>query len=375
MKPYRNFRKLNYYGYSDILDVPVKELEKAPPTLPDEVRPVLLEIPKFSPELENLVNNITRVDSSPYRKAIAIRDYLRSNLDYSLDMEPCPDEKDPVDYFVFEMKKGHCEYFATSLALMLRYSGIPSRLVNGFQRGEVNPFSDAFVVTQADAHSWVEAYFSGIGWIELDATPPVPPRNSMPFIKFFQHVIDSIHFFWMSNVVNFDLGDQFRLFSNMRSTFGNWIEDIKTLYNDFRNTTRSWFNGIKGVFSRLEENEDGSGSDYRLWSILFLIAAGMIASVYAWRVLKNREKQKGNHSVTIIYQQVLKKAEKAGYSRRESETLREFSTKLKGSAPENIIQELNDLYYGLRFGGTFSQEDYQRFEQIPKILGEHWKQK
>ena len=78
---------------------------------------------------------------------------------------------DPLANFLFERKQGHCEYFASSMAVMLRTLGIPSRVVNGFRTGEFNDLTSQYVVRASNAHSWVEAYFPGYGWIAFDPTP------------------------------------------------------------------------------------------------------------------------------------------------------------------------------------------------------------
>ena len=78
---------------------------------------------------------------------------------------------DPLAYFLFERKKGHCEYFASSMAVMLRTLGIPSRVVTGFQSGVYNPMTGWQVIRASDAHSWVEAWIDGRGWTTFDPTP------------------------------------------------------------------------------------------------------------------------------------------------------------------------------------------------------------
>ena len=85
----------------------------------------------------------------------------------------CPPSEpaDPLADFLFERRKGHCEYFASAMAVMLRTLGIPSRLVTGFQGGAYNPVSGWSVVRASDAHSWVEAWIDGRGWITFDPTP------------------------------------------------------------------------------------------------------------------------------------------------------------------------------------------------------------
>jgi hypothetical protein len=105
---------------------------------------------------------------------VAIETYLRSNFAYTLDIPAPPINQDVVDYFLFDLKKGYCDYFATSMAVLARAAGLPSRIVVGYASGSYNPFKAEYEITQADAHAWTEIYFSGIGWVEFEPTPGRP---------------------------------------------------------------------------------------------------------------------------------------------------------------------------------------------------------
>ena len=109
--------------------------------------------------------------NNPYDKATAIQDYLRENYAYSLTTPTRPVAMDPLYFFLFRSKKGYCEYFASAMGDMLRSLGIPTRLVNGFGPGAYDATINSFVVRGQDAHTWVEAYFPGYGWIPFEPTP------------------------------------------------------------------------------------------------------------------------------------------------------------------------------------------------------------
>jgi hypothetical protein len=108
---------------------------------------------------------------NPYDVARAIEEYLGSECAYSLDSGIMPTSADPLAEFLFDVKKGHCEFFASAMAALLRSAGIPSRIVIGFQRGEWNDLGEFYTVRQRDAHAWVEAYFPEVGWLEFDPSP------------------------------------------------------------------------------------------------------------------------------------------------------------------------------------------------------------
>lgn len=120
-----------------------------------------------------LTNNLTDDKDSPYEKATAIEDYLRKNYTYNLDVDHVLPESDFVDYFLFEGKEGYCTYYASSMAVMLRIAGIPSRYVEGFAaRGPAD--DGVYEVTNKNAHSWVEAFIEPVGWMTFEPTPSLP---------------------------------------------------------------------------------------------------------------------------------------------------------------------------------------------------------
>ncbi|TMD90963.1 MAG: transglutaminase domain-containing protein [Chloroflexi bacterium] len=109
--------------------------------------------------------------TNPYDAAVAIETYLRSDrFTYTLTPPKAPDGEDPLAYFLFNSRRGYCEFFATAMGDMLRSLGIPSRLVSGFGPGTLDTTTNSFVVRSEDAHTWVEVYFPKYGWIEFEPT-------------------------------------------------------------------------------------------------------------------------------------------------------------------------------------------------------------
>ena len=96
---------------------------------------------------------------------------------YNLDIPPYPPGVDAVDHFLFETREGFCEHIASAMAVLLRASGIPTRLVTGFGPGDRNPFTGYWEVRASDAHAWVEVFYPGVGWIPYDPTFGVPPAD------------------------------------------------------------------------------------------------------------------------------------------------------------------------------------------------------
>ena len=91
-----------------------------------------------------------------------------------------PDRKCPCAFFLGEGKNGYCQMFSGSMATILRMLGIPARVAEGFTPGKLDPRSRRFVVTDRDAHAWVEVYFPGAGWVAFDPTGPGRPDQVSP---------------------------------------------------------------------------------------------------------------------------------------------------------------------------------------------------
>ena len=159
-----------YRRRSDISQAGARELRTAGNVYPPDVAASNLGLRSVDARIPRLAQQITASADNNYDKAIALETYLRTHFGYSLKL-PRTVPHDPLANFLFERKQGHCEYFASSMAVMLRTLGIPSRVVNGFRTGEFNDLTSQYVVRASNAHSWVEAYFPGYGWVAFDPTP------------------------------------------------------------------------------------------------------------------------------------------------------------------------------------------------------------
>jgi transglutaminase-like putative cysteine protease len=112
---------------------------------------------------------------------MALTNYLQSNFQYSQQLGHVPPGRDPVDWFLFDVKIGYCEQFATAETLMLRSLGIPARLATGYSTGDYDPVLDQSVVRERDAHAWVEVWFPDHGWVPVDPSPGFSPLAATQF--------------------------------------------------------------------------------------------------------------------------------------------------------------------------------------------------
>lgn len=146
---------------------------------------------------------------SPYQLGTRLAEALRSRFQYTLE-NPSAKASDPLFDFLERSHAGHCEYFASALALMLRARGIPARVVNGYRLGPWINEGGYWLVTQNEAHSWVEFFDSEHGWCVADSTPPAPPSSvlSPTFSATLERWVDTIRFKWDRHVVRFSGDDQ-----------------------------------------------------------------------------------------------------------------------------------------------------------------------
>ena len=124
--------------------------------------------------LSRLNRQIVGDASDPYEITLRVEQYLRSHYRYSLT-PPGSDYESPFAAFLFGTKRGSCQHFAGGMAVLLRFNGVPARLVVGFSTGR-KMTDETYAVSRKDAHTWVEVYFPGVGWIPFDPTP----GNSIP---------------------------------------------------------------------------------------------------------------------------------------------------------------------------------------------------
>ncbi|MGE5221479.1 MAG: transglutaminaseTgpA domain-containing protein [Omnitrophica WOR_2 bacterium] len=183
-------RKNSYQVKSLLPEVDADTLRNAGVAYPDWVAGRYLQLPSYVPNrVIELAKGITRSANNPYDKARLLETYLRA-IPYTLDIPEPPQDRDVVDYFLFDLRRGYCDYYATAMVVMARSVGVPARLATGYASGRYDSQQGHYIVTEADAHSWVEIYFPGAGWIPFEPTavrpeiarpagPPLPaPSNS-----------------------------------------------------------------------------------------------------------------------------------------------------------------------------------------------------
>lgn len=148
--------------------------------------------------------------------------HLTENYEYTLDFRGRSTDN-PIERFLFDYRSGQCEYFASSMVLMLRSQGIPARLVTGFLGGEYNPFEGYFIVRESNAHAWVEAWIPGEGWQVFDPTPPAgrPAGHEEGVWLLTQQAWDYVLFRWDRYILTYGFSDQLRIFGGLRDLWAD----------------------------------------------------------------------------------------------------------------------------------------------------------
>ncbi|HET9590754.1 MAG TPA: transglutaminase-like domain-containing protein [Anaerolineales bacterium] len=152
----------------------VEELRAASTNYPEDIRERYLYLPRsVPPRVHHLARELTSGKDNAYDKARAIEAYLRT-YPYDLEVPAPPPSRDVADYFLFDLKKGYCDYYATAMVVLSRSSGVPARFVSGYSSGSYDAPNAQYVVRELNAHSWVEVYFPEIGWVEFEPTAAQP---------------------------------------------------------------------------------------------------------------------------------------------------------------------------------------------------------
>ncbi|MEN3034489.1 MAG: DUF3488 and transglutaminase-like domain-containing protein [Aquificaceae bacterium] len=178
-----------------------------------------IAVPENTPRgIKLLANELSEATKSDEEKLGRVIEYFSKGFSYSKDLGPY--QGDPLEHFLFVSKRGNCEYYASSTALLLRLMGIPARVVGGFKGALYNPYGNYHVVTNSMAHVWVEAYING-QWLRVDTTPAYSPQ-ALNQISTFALLHDYLVNFWYENVVGFDTKRQISLFRELRQSLTGW---------------------------------------------------------------------------------------------------------------------------------------------------------
>ncbi len=169
-----------YRAVSSISVATAFELREAGENYPAWITDVYLQgSDEVSGDVRALTQSIITASgaTTPYDKTKAIEQWLRINIPYDEAIPAPPLNQDPVDWFLFDIRRGYCTYYATAMIMMLRSEGIPARMGAGFSQGEFDAETRTYTIRENDAHTWVEVYFPNYGWVTFEPTADESPIN------------------------------------------------------------------------------------------------------------------------------------------------------------------------------------------------------
>lgn len=288
--------------------------------------------------------------------AQAICDRLRSGeFQYTLDRSDVNPSREPTEDFLFYRRRGHCEYFASTLAVMCQLLDIPARLVQGFHIGEYNPIGRYYLVRQKDAHAWVEVYDRRRDWVTLDPTPAGATGTAYQRSWFsdLQKYVDVLQFRWAMGIVNYDTARRDEVYKK----FQDWLQQQSA---GERLLSSRW----APFLWDLTFGPSGLTAPERVlyWFVLALTLAFVFCilrimhlaggRVFVWLVkhlkLVSRPRRRG---VERLYERFLRIAAHKGLVHRAHETPREFVGRLLVQHPQlRPATELVDALYAAEYG-------------------------
>ncbi len=281
------------------------------------------QVPELPERIHALSDSLTAGLETRYDRVVAVRDWFHREFGYTLEL-PATRDRAGLDPFLFERREGHCEYFSTAMAILLRMQGIPTRNVNGFLGGQWSDVGDYLVVTQNEAHSWVEVWFPEYGWVTFDPTPGGGSAAEGAQVSFWpgRFVLDALQHRWSKWVLDYDVDTQFNILENAAGIFS-------------------------GPDGRGDDGADGGGGSLP-WTLAGLLAASAAGAVLFFLRMKDRPPP-----ATRLYLRLRERASRAGL--RDADDLpplalaRRLGERWPGAAAP--VGELVDLYLRTRFAG------------------------
>jgi transglutaminase-like putative cysteine protease len=351
-----------YEAWSDISRPTVAQLRQAPSDRPREVLDRYLQLPALDARIPQLARKVTSSATNNYDRAAAIEHYLQTQFGYTLQLPP-GNVNDPLANFLFVRKRGHCEYFASAMAVMLRTLQIPTRVITGFRTGEFNDLSGQYVVRSSDAHAWVEAYFPDYGWVSFDPTPSIATANPAGWDRAGLY-LDAFQSFWREWVVNYDMSHQHTLgrdvFQRSQRTgfhLQNWLR--KHYFGWLKRARRIWAAG-----SRSPQR----WATYTFFGLLLMALAVSARGIWRWfaRVrLASKPAKAPVLAASIWYERMTRLLSRRGLRKTTGQTPQEFVRSIPDQPTREQVARFTEKYESARFGAS-----PEAAERLPEIYEE-----
>ncbi len=352
-----------YWGVSDLSQPSHVKLQTASDPYPAGILEENLQLPPLDGRIAHLAQQVSRSESTNFDKAAAIETYLRTHFGYSLQLSKTP-PADPLSEFLFERKQGHCEYFASAMAVMLRTLGIPARIVNGFHGGEYNDLTGQYVVRASDAHSWVEVYFPGNGWVTFDPTPSVAADHAWGRTGLY---LDAVSSFWRDWVIDYDLTHQGTL---VRSTAQQTTNRFNSAQKLARSLYESSLQHARDFAAGYKRNPLRSIRMAALGFAVCLLALNgkrLGNAINAWQ--RSTRMRQPEQAATAWFRRMTKELGRRGWIKNPGDTPQDLAGKIVDPVLRGSVEEFNQCYELARFAGSSDDANSlgQLYDRIAKL--------
>ncbi|PYX52940.1 MAG: hypothetical protein DMG73_21425 [Acidobacteria bacterium] len=306
-------------------------------------------MPALDARIPRVAEQISGSATSDYEKAVQIEHYLMLKYGYTLEL-PRVRPADPLANFLFQRKQGHCEYFASAMAVMLRTLHIPSRVVNGFRTGEFNDLTSQYVVRASNAHSWVEAYFPGYGWVSFDPTPPGPPQAHGGWNRVMLYA-DAMASFWREWVIDYDAAHQNTLAQET-------ARGSRRLLESLREKARQQYAAMLNAASQAQRRVMQSPTRWSVAGVLFtvmlvvLVNLRRLTTLIRSRGLRKHPERSPRFAASIWYEQMTRSLARRGLRKLPTQTPVEFVSRIEDGKLREEVSMFTRHYESARFGGS-----------------------
>ncbi len=338
-----------YRAVSDIAQPKAEALRSASGAIAPQVALYYLQLPPVDLRVRALAEEVTRGAAGPYDKAVAIERFLHDKYQYTLVL-PKRLAKDPIADFLLVRKEGHCEYFASAMAVMLRTLGIPARLVNGFRTGEFNTITGSYIIRASQAHTWVEVFFPGSGWISFDPTPADPKLAPSSWSRFLLYM-DAAREFWREWIINYDFQHQSQVSHSVVSR-GRLSFDRARLW--LRRHYEELIERARRTTDRVTAQPSRYGLRLVAIFVLLLLLANAGKVWKAWRDgrVAHSPERAPHAAAAIWYARLTHRLARHGWRKLETQTPTEFLITIEDPVLRRAVEEFTRRYHRARFGDS-----------------------
>lgn len=349
----RTSERISYRVLSDRAVPPVEKLRADNQPYSAAATDYLALPADFDPKIADLAATVTAGKKTRYDKARAVESYLQTNFGYTLEQKAGGQQ--PLSDFLFNVKQGHCEYFATAMATMLRTQGIATRVVNGFHQGDYNDTAGVYVVRQKNAHSWVEVYFPHENaWIKFDPTPPagqVAPADKVGITGSIQKYLDAFETLWIQYFVAYDNQEQRSLMRSVRAGVLDYQARTSSFLSKTQDLFGGWWADVKGDRGTAARfSAIGNAGLYVVVGALGLVFLVLLSrravKLKVWRSALDWLRGRRAVSIVEFYDRMLQILSDKGFTREPQQTPLEFARALEMPVAVKITEKYNRVRFG-----------------------------